>query len=202
MSDPGRFVDESFRTPNGESSPSTVTEGDTCQQEDTGASPELTTRSGRKRRFPVQTKSSTKKSKMAKPVTSAEIEAIIKASVGELTKNMGGMEGRLIGQLDQVDWKISKTNEELGRLDSRVTAQEARNDARIEKLERIVLGQVDGPSSSGSSTYLVRYGPFDRFHSPGTPICAARRPLLDLPQVTPFLAGLWTRSFGRGPVIP
>ena len=159
MSDPGRFVDESFRTPSGESSPSAVTEdgANGSQQEDTGASPELTTRSGRKRRFPVQTKSSTKKSKMAKPVTSAEIEAIIKASVGELAKNMGGMESRLKGQLDQVDGKISKTNEELARLDSRVTAQETRNDARIEKLERIVLGQADGPPSSGSSSYSGSY---------------------------------------------
>ena len=156
MSDPGRFVEETFRTPRGDSS--LLADTLSPAEPDPGASPELTTRSGRKRRYPVQTdKSSTKKTKMAKGVTSAEIEAIIKASVAELSKNIGGMEERLKGQLDKVDDKVSQTNSELNRLEKRVSENENKTEARIDRLERLVLNSNSSVTSSSgsSSSYLT-----------------------------------------------
>ena len=159
MSDPGRFVEESFRTPRGESSPSVDAQTTAEPEPDSGASPELTTRSGRKRRYPVLAdKSSTKKTKMSKGVTSAEIEAIVRASVVELSKNIGGMETRLKGQLDKVEDKVGHTNSELNRLEKRVTEHESKTESRIDRLERLVLNNSSSASStagSSSGTFLT-----------------------------------------------
>ena len=106
MSDPGRFVEETFRTSQGEAA------SDTQDAANTGALPNLCTRSGKKRKLAVTsaTKSSTKKTKMAKPVTSGKIKVIIKASMTEMVRNMGGMDGRIKRKLDDVEEKIVHTN--------------------------------------------------------------------------------------------
>ena len=157
MSDPGRYVDESFRTPQGQSPP----DQDQCApEEDPGASPEFTTRSGKKRRFPTQAaKSSTKKSKMAKAVTSAEIQAMLKASMEDVVKSMGGMEGRIKGKLEAVEEKVGQTNEDLKSLESWVSRNEKKTDEKIERLENLFeqrppppdLERNVAPSISGCS---------------------------------------------------
>ena len=139
MSDPGRFVDESFRTPQGQSPPD---QDQSVVEEDPGASPELTTRSGKKRKFPAQpTRSSTKKSKMAKPVTSAEIQAMLKASMEDVVKSMGGMENRIKGKIEAVEEKVGQTNEDLRSLETRVSLNEKRTDERIDRLENLLEHQ-------------------------------------------------------------
>lgn len=54
---------------------------------------------------------------MTKPVTSAEIEANIKAPVSEIVqttdKTMGGMKDRLKGKLNKVEEQVDNTNMEL-----------------------------------------------------------------------------------------
>ena len=162
MSDPGRFVDESFRTPQGQSSPSQVQE----DHSDEGASPELTTRSGRKRRIVVKTTKSTgKKSKMSKPATSAEIEALLKSA-------MGGMETRLNGKLETLEEKVCQANSDIKKLENRVVNHESETDNRLDRLERMIGSrQPDQPLTfmSGSVGALAASSSTDSFHTaPGS----------------------------------
>ena len=155
MSDPGIFVDESFRTPQGQST--TTLEEETVS--DGGASPELTTRSGRKRRIASQPlKTSGKKTKMSKPATSAEIEALLKAT-------MGGMESRLGGKLGDLEEKVGQTGADLRKLEARVCHNESRTDERLDRLERMIGSkQVDALPAPGISSALSTIST-DTFHT-------------------------------------